>query len=303
MRRELIALLGLAIISFESAALADEPRSQTGAPWLLDASAGVPKLKSGELRVTGSLLAGYATNAFGAVAWGSGGYYDFKSGNALADWQRAEGYAEGWWVSGTDKNNARLELRASGGVAYYATSYTGTSIIFTDEDSLLGRGSLLVGGRVRSGQALQASILLGGGVQVEEYSSLKVPSAAASQGVSIDDTTKVTFRGEGRLRLRWAMAPTIVALRLHGDGNFFSLRRSDDSIRVMAGSTQTTNSVSTYRQVEAHGRLFVDIDALAFFGISPALFGGLDYSSVSGDGGTVRSLVPIGGLALSKPVW
>jgi len=293
------SLLALVLLSCSSAFAQSLPRGST---WNLDLSAGVPKLHGDEFKATGSLSVGYASESFGGQLWANGGYYDFQSGNALADWTRGEAYAEGYWVSGGLASPVRLEVRVSGGAAYYDSSYTGTSALFTDETSTMGRGSLLLGTRLNS-SALQASLLLGAGAQMEDYSVLTVASAASKAGVGIDDSVKTNVRGEGRFRLRWVVAPQVISLRLQGDGNYFSIRRADDSVRVFSGKVETTGSVSVYKQFDMHSRFFVDLDVISFLDISPCAFAGLDLVKISGTGGDLNTVVPVFGVGLSKPVW
>jgi hypothetical protein len=270
--------------------------------WMLDFELGVPKLESGELRAVGALDAGLAFGAFGGALHASGGYYDFASQTAIADWTRAEGNAEGWWTSGTEASTTRFEVRLSGGGSYYDTTYTGTTTAFTDETSTMGRGSVLVGADTHPSEAFDGSLLAGGGLQIEDHSELKVPGAA-SQGVVIDDSLATTLQASFRLDARWHFVPRTVSLALHTDGIWFAIRRSDDSIRVLSGSTTTTGTVSEYRQLELHGRLALEIDALAFAEVKPGVFGGADAFVLSGNAGTVDTLIPVAGVTLARSLW
>jgi hypothetical protein len=265
---------------------------------VLEANAGVPKLKSNDFRLLGDATLGYSSEKLGAIAHGSFGYYDFESGTAISDTTRVEGSAEGWFVSGAQRDALRFEVRAAGGFARYDTTYAGTvsATALQDQTSDMGRGSLLIGGRAH-GRSTALLVLLGGGIQIEDYSTVAVTNT-----VSLEDTTTTTFRGEARVEGRWTVAPGAFSLRGRFHVTRFGIHRASEAIQV-GGAVTTSSAVIDKTQLELSSRLFGEIDAARFLGIVPAVFAGLDLVQVTGGGESTSVTVPMGGIGLIKPVW
>lgn len=277
-------------------------------PWLIDANAGVPRLKSGDFRVAGDATLGYATPKFGVVGNGFISYFDVESGVQRSDFLRTGGGGEAWLLTGSASDSFNFELRGSGGGYLYSSQaiLTGASANL-EEDSVFGRGSLLVGLKARSGDRFRAELLLGGGGQFEWYIREDTPnSTGGSVSFSQDEQQTLSFRGEGRLALRWRFVPDTLGMRLKASGQTFSLTRTAEGLQVKSGTGGGTvaQTIETFefRQTEFSTRLFLDIEAASFGGITPGAFGGFDALSISGTAGSTSSFIPLGGVGLFKDI-
>jgi hypothetical protein len=270
------------------------------APVVLDASLGVPKLKNDDFALVGDATLGYSTPQIGLVGRGSLRVFNIVMPDTQWDTFRSGGSGEAWYVTGDETSGGRFEVRVSGGGSVFDSTTTksqaGQFRYLRDENSVLGRGSMLLGGRVKAGNTFSASALLGGGFQYEWYDS------TTKDGVSdtlLSDTTDTSFQAQGRLRLRWAFIPQTLALRTYADGSYFQLTR-DNSFIVANSSPTITSTQSTVKTLDVTSRLFIDLDALSLFDIAPALFGGIDYLGLSTDGGSTSVLVPSAGIGIFK---
>jgi hypothetical protein len=294
------ALLLSLVLSREAHAQTPE-QGDRSSPWIIDASAGVPRLKTDDLRVMGDATLGYATPSFGLVGKGSLQYFDVETPAVLWDSFRAGGSGEAWYVTGEPTSVGRFEVRASGGASVFGSAYVPTqqtSGYQHDEDSLLARGSLLVGGHFRPNSSFSAKGFLGAGFQLEYYST---SSGDLRANAFASDTTQSSFQGQGRLRLRWAFLPDTLALRVRADGSYFQLTRDDSVVRPVTGGGATAESTqATFKTLEMSARFFVDVDALAFLGIAPTVFAGVDYLGLSTGAGSVSQSTPSFGLGLFK---
>lgn len=295
-----LGVVGVARMATGQPTTSPTEHPSASSPWLVDANAGLPVLRSfDQYQFAGDLTLGYFRPQWGVVATGSGAAYNLDKGAAQSDLYRGMGAFEGWFL--TAPGSARFELRLTAGVSNYTSTTLDartSSVTFYDEDSFLLRGSLLVGARLRPTDAWRISLLAGGGYQFEtygytNYDTTKVTTAAVS------DTDQNTYRLEGRLQIRWQVAPDLFSFRLRSDVAYFSLLRSNELSSIALGQVTTTSSATKSSQIEASARLFGQLDKLAFFGIAPQVFGGVDALSVSGDV-TVTSVVPIFGLGLFK---
>jgi len=242
-------------------------------------------------------MAGYSAENFGVIARGSLFYYDVKTPTGFTQTVRDEVSGEAWYVSGKLQDKLRLELRGSGGASLYDTDYLANNN-FYNPSSTMGRGMLHAGVRLMPDPTLNFQVLVGGGAQMESYNYLSTDPADKNWTT---DSDSWSFRGEGRLMAHWAFLPGILSTRLRGDGAYFSITRTDSYIgrQVVVASSQTF----TFHQLELRGRLSVEIDAAALFGILPFVYGGIDHISMSADSGSSSLTVPSAGVGLNKPVW
>ena len=272
------------------------PPSEPGIQWSLDARAGLPVLKEGDTRLAADVAAGVRGKTFGLDVRGSAGTFDFVGANgAFSQTDRAEGSLEGFIRFGTPAFTPEVRI--------YGTTINVPGAAFTDDDSVLGRGSLLLGLRgVTPGVAY--NLLLGGGMQVEARDTLQAPTTANAT-IAIDDSQQVRSRLEARVRLRVPFYHDNLAFRLIQDASLFRLTRDESAIRVdtrpsSAGPTQTSSSVSV-QNIESRTRLALDIEALAFGPFRPTIFAGLDVVSQSSDVGDNTAIVPLAGIGLVNP--
>jgi hypothetical protein len=283
----------------------EAPPAEPGATplaWRLDARAGLPVLKDGDTRLAGDLSAGVSGRTFGVELRGSVGTFDVAGAQgAFSQTDRAEGAFDGFVRLGSP--SLAGEIRLSGGAAYYSTSINVPGAAFTDDDSTLGRGSVLVGVRGVS-PSLDYQLLLGGGVQYESRGTLAAPTTANAT-IAIDDTEETKARFEGRGRLRVPFYRDNLAVRLIEDASMFHLTRDASAIRVNTGSTdpgvsQVSSTVSL-RQIESRTRLALDLQLLAVGPLMPTVFVGLDVIAQSSDVGNTTAVIPLGGLGLVHP--
>lgn len=283
--------------------LASSASAQVGydpvdSPWFFAVNAGVPSLQSGNLSGVGSAEVGYLMKNLGFEASGRLSAYDFQNKDIRTDNQAAQGKGEAWWVSGTPDEDVRFEIRAAGGGAYYDTTYkvrrsSSLPQNLDDETSWMGRGSLLVGLVVQPSSSFNLSFRGGAGGQYESYNAVSTTATNV-----IDDSDTFSFQANGRFRMRWSFIPEAASLRLWADGSYFTLRRSTF---VLATSGAVTTGSEEFTQIEVVSRMFIDLDAVAFYGIVPGVFGGLDYFALSSNSGDTSTLVPVGGAALIRP--
>jgi hypothetical protein len=280
------------------------PRDLLGlgdSPWIFELNGGIPQLGSGPTHVVGDTRLGYQGATFGVVVQGGVRYFDLSGNGVSTDNLDAHGSLDAWWRPGNKQDKARFELRLTGGVQYLdATTIDappGTNkLTFGDYDSLLIQGGLLVGVQLRPGERLTLGLRAGGGFQYETHDSTSVQA----HQVTLDSPDTISLQGTVQLRLRWRLAPSIIALRLEGDGAYFRVSRDDFSFSSAGGVQQ---SLTLTEQLSLQGRMFVDLDLLSFGGFVPSVFGSLESTIVSGLQATQTTTVPIVGLGLVRPTF
>ncbi|MBK6463312.1 MAG: hypothetical protein IPF92_20240 [Myxococcales bacterium] len=269
-------------------------------PWtervLFDANATFPVLGK-ETLLDGDLLLGYGGDTFGVSGFGSLYHhaYDTPQGQRTVV-DRYEGRAEGvWWPALRD--DLKLELRLRGGVLLYDSGTSGRFLVGSgavrpDETSLVGHGGASVGLRGRAGPRFAYSVSAGGGVQWEDFSA----ADATGKELVLRNASPVVARGEARLRAQWNVAPSYLALRARADANLLALSTVKDTTTATATSILTVRDVQESQRLELFTRLFVDVDALGFFGFRPSAHVGVDV--FSGDAAT--AVVPVLGGGLRR---
>lgn len=265
---------------------------------VLDASAGVPKLERSSTEVVGGGVAGWDAASWSAVGRGSFAAYDFKGPGGLQQGERAEGSVEGAARLGLAPR-LRLDLALTLGVASYDTTTITAVRPLQDESSLMLRGTAHAGVRWDAGGSF-AYAQAGAGLQSEDHTQTTVVVSSGAT-VALDDSTARTLRLVARAGGRWAAVPGVLAMRLRADVATSTIRRDTASVQVTAtGSTSVveTGALERQRQLELESRLFVDVDALGFVGVVPAVFAGVDVVRASSSTATLSATVPVVGVGL-----
>lgn len=293
MNRFLGGLVGLAALFTAAKAGAEE------SPYVVDAGIGTVKLKSDEFRFSGDAALGYATRTIGLVGTGFVSYYDVTAPGLTTDFFKAGGGGDAWYLTSNKSKGIHFEARVSGG-GYVYSSDSITSARALLEDSVFGRGSLLLGLKLDPSDNFFLELLAGAGGQFEAYGRTN----AARGATALDDQESLSLRGESRLALRWRFLPDTLGLRVKASAQTFQLTRTNSSI-VASAATQTTaqsEETSKFRQTEAMTRLIVDLEAATFFGVTPGAYGGFDYLSISASAGSTTVFLPTLGLGLFKDI-
>jgi hypothetical protein len=291
-RARSLALTALVLPLFSSS-----PARAADGEWTVDVGAGVPRLKSGDLKLAGDLTLGYAAEAWFLEVHGHVGWFDLETEALRSDNLRTGGSLGAGYLSGSHDSDLRFEARLAARVDYYDA----TDVVlsrgqdFTDQTSLFVGGSLLVGLRLFERGPLALRVLVGAGPQLESYSTLRVGSAN-----TLADVERASLRPEARLSLRWTALPDLLSLRLRARGSRFEITRDSALVRFDPGQVATAASSTTLTQTEVSLRLFVDVDLLRFGGFVPSLFAGADWISTGDEDGSANALVPVGGLNLTR---
>jgi hypothetical protein len=272
-------------------------------PWVVELNGGVPKLESSDLRIVGDATLGYDATNMGVVVRGGVRYFDFSSNVLSTDNLDAQGWLESWLVTGDERSAFRFEGRLSGGTEYVdTTTITRPAGLgrtnFGDYDSLLIRGALLVGFRVKPSERVGFRVLGGGGYQYERFDSTSVDQ----NGLSFQSPDSSSGHGTGRIDARWRILPSIVSARAHVEAQYFTLTREELSFKAnTVGATSGGITLTTQVQLFASGRAFVDADVLSFGGFVPALWAGADYTYLAAPQGERSTTVPVLGVGIVRP--
>lgn len=273
----------------------------SGIQWNLDARAGLPVVKEGDTRLAADVSAGVWGRTFGVDVRGSAGTFDVSGANGgFAQTDRGEGSLEAFVRFGSPTFSP--EIRLAGGAAYYGTTINVPGAAFTDDDSVLGRGSFLLGARGVT-PSVSYGIIFGGGLQVESRDTLAAPTRPNAT-ITIDDSETVRSRLEARIRLRVPFYHDNLAVRFMQDASMFRLTRDASAIGVDTSPTGTvtqTSSTLDLQQIESRTRLAIDLQALSFGPFMPTIFAGLDVVAQRSDTANATAIVPLAGLGLFHP--
>jgi hypothetical protein len=169
---------------------------------------------------------------------------------------------------------------------------------FHDETSIMGRGSVLLGGSMRSGNRFHASILAGAGGQYEFHDYLSVDQRG--QPPALSDTDSLTAQENGRLQIRWQFVPDWLTARVRLGVSNYALKTETSTLEGTGSNTQFVMTTHKSSQIEIRSVGSIHLDNLAFLGISPFLYGGVDYYRQSGTDATSSTTVPSRGVGLFK---
>jgi len=273
-------------------------------PWtealVFDVNGSVPVLGNAT-KLNGDLLLGYNGGSYGAQGFGSAlrSAYDDVAGRRV-EVDRYEGRLE-LYVMPAVSSGVRLDLRLRGGALLYDSGTSGVirggNALRPDETSLVGHGGGSVGVRLAPSDRVALLISAGGGFEVEDFSAVDV----AGRSLTVRNETPTTARGELRVRGQWNVVPSYLALRARVDGALLSLTRTN-AATTAGTNTGISTVISTVRfqQTELVSRLFVDIDALAFFDFRPSTHVGVD---VYGRSGEESSIVPVFGVGVRREAF
>ncbi len=263
-------------------------------PILFDVSGGVGflDLANQDYSITADVALGYNGLGWGTIGRGSFMTYQLKEeGGTSRDRDRSYGELEGWLVAGGGA--LRFDGRLVLGGGYYRTTdlLTETDVSLSAEASYIGRGVTLFGVRVQ-GARYAFGVWAGGGAQLEVFNGLVAPTDDDA-AVLETDRQEFTANLDGRLRGRVTLAPQVLSLRLWADVDWFQLSVATQEQSLSKVEEVRVQEAEQRWQLELVARLFLDLDALAFFGFTPGLGAGVDLVRVEGEGGAAQSVAPV----------
>lgn len=254
-------------------------------PLLFDLNASLPALDLDRLdfKVFFDALVGLQLPQGGLIARGGLNAYDLTTATTAEDLTAPQGQLDLWYTSAPAP--WRWEARAQLRVAAYDTSRVSLlpgDNILQDASSLTLRGLLLVGLRAEEGPDA-FGLWLGAGAQREDFSALTLTANAL---VISQERAESRLTLNARLRAQRRLGVQALTLRARADLLRAALTQAD-----LDAATLRTR---TLWQGEA--RVFLDADALAFWGWTPALHLGLDLLALDDD----ADLIPSLGLGLRR---
>lgn len=232
--------------------------------------------------IVGHGAVGYQRPVAGLMLSGDFGATDRVEGNAALDARRMNLELEAWLAPGHAAT--RFELRPALAVVDYATS----RLDLANDESLFHESSFML--RMRLIAALRHErpneafgIWLGLGGQAEGYDSAVATRTGGgsyrfSGGLSGSFSSVVTLDARGY----YSLLHGIVSLRGSVDAKTFQIEHDSYSFQLDRVVTQTLQRHRA-RQIDFTSRLYVDADALSFFGFVPGLHVGLDLLHFSAD--------------------
>ena len=269
-------------------------------PWseniLFDINGDIPQLESGEFKLVGDALLGYNARSWGIAARGSFAEYDFSTRTRLSETTVADGSLESWFVSSTTAK-LRFELRLVARASLYDTNQSNAG--FSDETSVMGRGSLLGSVRYQPGTRAAFGLWLGGGAQYESYDGGDYVSRTAV----INDTETFGYLLNARVRAEVVIIPSWFTSRLRVDGQRFELTRA--RLETVAGGGTVTETASTElaEQIEITTRLFLDAEVLRLGGFVPSLNAGFDSVIFRSNTESHDAFVPVFGAGIRRETF
>lgn len=295
--------------------------------WITDVNGGIPVLGGSKVNLVGSGTLGYRWTS--AEMIGSASYNKFASadGTAHNDNTRVGLWANGAYVTGGADDPYRLVLIGDFSWSNYTISFrdfgpisdpNNTSVPdnlnseFNIDSSTMIRLSAMLGLLVAPPGPFQARATVGLGFQGQSHYVQKHKDSASLTGEtdvsgsdSVDHTSDSSLRQLLRLSMRLRVAPGWVSLRYVGEHSRFSVSHSRIAFGDQyGGDTDLTIDSSfeqqKFTQIESFNRLSLDVERLAFVGLMPSVFGGLDINYLSGPLGNVSLVVPVFGVGLAN---
>lgn len=225
---------------------------------------------------------GYQWPIAGIKLSGDLGATDRVQGNAALDARRVNLELEAWLAPG--HSATRFEIRPALAMVDYATS----RLELANDQSLFHENSLMLRMHIiaalrheRENEAF--GIWLGLGGQAEGYESAVATRSGRGQfgfsgGLSGSFSSVVTLRARGY----YSLFHGILSLRGSVYAGTFQIEHDSYSFQLDRAVTQTLQRHRA-RQIDFTSRLYVDVDALSFFGFVPGLHVGFDMFHFSAD--------------------
>lgn len=266
-------------------------------PWIAEANAGVPRLKSDDLHLIADARLGYQGKHWGVVAHGGIKEFDLEQAGVATQDDHYFGGADGTFMFGDVRDKVRLELRLNLVIDYVNTTIAAQpssagGANFQDYDSTLVRGGGQLGLRVAPTEQLLFRLAANGGYQYETHDTTNLIKMNNFESV---DTNSARFGGG--LLFVYRIVPGVVGARVRGGLDYYKLTIDRLVFDFMGQPTIEQPQAS---QLEASARLFVDLDVASFGGFVPAAFAGIDYLARSGAGPDVTASIPSLGLGLMR---
>jgi hypothetical protein len=275
-------------------------------PWIVELNGGLPTVSFQSLSTTivADGTVGYASKSLGVVGSGGINYSDITTSAGENEGDHPYGSVEAWWISGDPSTRVRFEARLTGGIDYYDTTLIPKNAppgaaYWIDYDSLMIRATAFAGLRWKPDPRVSLHVLAGGGGQYETQDS---SSAGGKTTYSLSSQENVSAQGSARVLLRWRIVPGWIGMRVRGDGSYFTITRDTSGATITTKGSITVSQQDTEHdeQLELHGRVFVDADALSFAQFVPAIWGGFDFVSVSGPANNSSSTLPVFGIGIVR---
>ncbi len=225
---------------------------------------------------------GYQWPIAGIRLSGDLGATDRVQGNAALDARRMDLELEGWLAPG--HSATRFEIHPALAMVDYATS----RLQLANDQSLFHENSLMLRMHIlaalrHEGDNEAFGIWLGLGGQAEGYESAIATRSGRGQfgfsgGLSGSFSGVVTLRARGY----YSLFRGIVSLRGSVYAQTFQIEHDSYSFQLDRAVTQTLQRHRA-QQIDFTSRLYVDVDALSFFGFVPGVHVGLDMFHFSAD--------------------
>ncbi len=255
------------------------------------------------LSLNGDMTVGYNGDAVGFVAHADSAYYEISQLRNAALTERYAGSLEAWGLVGLSPV-VRLEPRLSLGGAYYGTlasDATSAEDRQTNQDSIMGRGTGLLGVRVSPSARITAGLWAGGGVQYEDYYRV-IQTSSGEQGSAFN--VGISAKYEARVRVQWTMIPSVLSVRARVDYQRSTVRRDDQAVTFSLGQvTRASQGVVELDQTELFSRAFVDFEVARFFGFLPSVHAGINTFLLSSDSGSTQASVPVFGAGIRREAF
>jgi len=274
-------------------ASAQEGPATTGA--LFDLSTGVTTADLSDFPIALDGHLGWVGRHWGVEAFGARSYTKTRPDGLIDKTVRWSYGAAGRVMFGSPEDRVRFEGRAEFGYADYQDGWMSVANDSRDfENTDLTQATLLAGARYRQGRFF-GRLNLGAGWLRDSFHHFAYD---ADDNPLRDETdTRSGIRWVSRLAARYEALPDMLALRLTADATTFDLKRVQFNRRGDAVPVASDWTLTQSRETFARLRVFGDIEPLAFAGIVPGVFVGLDLlaSEASPERGGV---FPIAGIAL-----
>jgi hypothetical protein len=266
-------------------------------PWVAEANAGIPSLRGNDFHVIGDARLGYQAKHFGVVARGGIKEFDLEQEGVSTQDSHYFGGADGSFLFGDVRDKVRIELRLNMLVDWVSTTVVAQpnaagGANFQDYDSTLVRGGGQLGVRIAPVEQLLFRLAASGGYQYETHDTTNVIKTNNFESV---DTNSARFGG-GLLAV-YRFVPGVLGARARADLDYYHLTIDRLTFDFVGQPVLAQPQAS---QLEASGRIFLDLDLASFAGFVPAAFAGLDYLSRTGAGPDVHSSTPSFGVGLMR---